>query len=66
MPNKLDIPISIPRGYSPQDSTNKTKTSSSQPTRNIQEIKPKEVPDNINKVRKKLIKGVVRHDSSSN
>lgn len=55
MPNKFDIPISIPNGYSSQDSTNK-----------IEKIKPKEVPDNINKVRKKLIKGVLRHDASSN
>lgn len=56
MQNKYDLNITAPSSY-----INKNK-SSELPKTNVMN----EIPDNANRVRKKTIRGVIKHDASSN
>lgn len=63
MPSNFDIPISLPTGYS---SKNISKTNSERIIKKSQQIiEPSEIPENLKKVRRKTIRGVIKHDSPS-
>lgn len=63
MPSNFDIPISLPRGYSTE---NTSKTNSERVIKKSQQIiEPSEIPENLNKLRRKIIRGVIKHDSPS-
>lgn len=65
MPTDFNVNISPPSGYSSEKlSKTNAEVTSNKSVQKI-EIKPFEIPDNINKVRKKTIRGVIKHDSPS-
>jgi hypothetical protein len=63
MSNNYDIDLTLPREY--EHTAAGVSTSSNNVTSNVQVISKVEVridAENINKVKKKLIKGVIKHD----
>ncbi|MDX1915426.1 MAG: hypothetical protein SFU55_07565 [Methylophilus sp.] len=65
MPTNFDVTVSPPSKYS---SDKFSKTNADLPLKKSEhkvEIAPLEIPDNINKVRKKTIRGVIKHDGPS-